>query len=152
MNQHSSQMDQLTRGLSTVSDKIRALDRAGYARADIARYLDKRYQHVRNVLEADKRKSSALNDQQHGVGHVRVRLGGEGRIVIPASYREAMGVKEGDTLYLRLEGTELRASPFAAVTDRVRAILRKFVPRGTSLVDELLRERRRENKRDSERD
>ncbi len=38
----------------TVSDKIRALDAAGFPRAEIARLLNKRYQHVRNVLEADR--------------------------------------------------------------------------------------------------
>ena len=38
---------------ATVADKIRALAGAGVARADIARFLGKRYQHVRNVLEGD---------------------------------------------------------------------------------------------------
>lgn len=37
-------------GLVTKSDKIRALDKAGFSRADIARHLDIRYQHVRGVL------------------------------------------------------------------------------------------------------
>jgi hypothetical protein len=41
---------EIVRGLTTTSDKIRALANAGYERADIARYLDIRYQHVRNVL------------------------------------------------------------------------------------------------------
>ncbi len=41
--------------LPTVSGKIRALDKMGFARADIARMLTKRYQHVRNVLEEDRR-------------------------------------------------------------------------------------------------
>jgi hypothetical protein len=36
--------------LRTVADKIRYLDQEGLSRADIARTLDKRYQHVRNVL------------------------------------------------------------------------------------------------------
>jgi len=36
------------------SDAIRRLDTWGYARADIARILGKRYQHVRNVLEGDR--------------------------------------------------------------------------------------------------
>ena len=44
---------------ASVSDKIRALAAAGYSRADIARMLGKRYQHVRNVLEADKAKAAA---------------------------------------------------------------------------------------------
>src|ERR1700753_665808 len=38
---------------TTVADKIRALATAGVPRADIARFLGKRYQHVRNVLEGD---------------------------------------------------------------------------------------------------
>ena len=38
----------------TISGKIRALDKAGFTRADISRILNKRYQHVRNVLEQDK--------------------------------------------------------------------------------------------------
>lgn len=42
-------------GLS-VSGKIRALNNYGVPRAEIARLLDKRYQHVRNVLVADEEK------------------------------------------------------------------------------------------------
>ena len=36
----------------TYSEKIRALDAAGYMHADIAKFLGKRYQHVRNVSGA----------------------------------------------------------------------------------------------------
>ena len=43
-------MGALTEGLPTESAKIRALDAAGVARADIARFLDIRYQRVRYVL------------------------------------------------------------------------------------------------------
>ncbi len=49
-------MTQIVQPYATVSDRIRALDAAGVARADIARFLGKRYQHVRNVLEADQVK------------------------------------------------------------------------------------------------
>lgn len=41
---------EVTAGLSSKSDKIRALARAGYLRTEIARLLDIRYQHVRKVL------------------------------------------------------------------------------------------------------
>ena len=41
---------ELVKDLQTTSDKIRALAHAGYDRAQIAKYLDIRYQHVRNVL------------------------------------------------------------------------------------------------------
>jgi hypothetical protein len=43
-----------------VSDKIRALHRYGVPRAEIAKILDKRYQHVRNVLVADEQKKRSL--------------------------------------------------------------------------------------------
>jgi len=47
-----SKLDEQT----TVSAKIRFLDKEGFTRADISRILNKRYQHVRNVLEEDKKK------------------------------------------------------------------------------------------------
>ncbi len=42
-----------------VSDQIRFLNKEGFARADIARILQKRYQHIRNVLEQDKISKSS---------------------------------------------------------------------------------------------
>ena len=42
----------------SISDKIRELNDMGIARAQIARLLGKRYQHVRNVLTGDARKAS----------------------------------------------------------------------------------------------
>lgn len=44
--------------IESVSNKIRYLDKAGFTRADISRILNKRYQHVRNVLEEDKKKGN----------------------------------------------------------------------------------------------
>lgn len=57
---------------ATVADKIRALAGAGVARADIARFLGKRYQHVRNVLEDDaqSRPQSAADQSGGGGGYV----------------------------------------------------------------------------------
>ncbi len=45
-----TEMTTIVKGLETTSSKIRALHAKGYKRADIARFLEKRYQHVRNVL------------------------------------------------------------------------------------------------------
>lgn len=41
---------EIVSGLTTKADKIRALSAAGFARADIARFLGISYQHVRNTL------------------------------------------------------------------------------------------------------
>jgi len=49
-NTTQTKMDQLTKGLSTKSAKIRVLDSKGYTRSEIAKYMNIRYQHVRNVL------------------------------------------------------------------------------------------------------
>jgi len=45
-----SSPEAVTEGLTSKSDKIRALARAGFLRAEIARILGIRYQHVRSVL------------------------------------------------------------------------------------------------------
>ena len=44
-------------GLETTSAKIRALAKHGFSRGDIARVLNIRYQHVRNVLITPLAKS-----------------------------------------------------------------------------------------------
>lgn len=141
-------MDEVTRGLATVSDKIRALNRAGYARADIARYLGKRYQHVRNVLEQDKARQQTVQQPALPSRAAKCRLGEGGRIVIPAQFRESLHLREGDTLFLRTEDGELRLAPIRSVTERVRSLLRKYVPAGTPMVEDLLAERRSEAARE----
>ncbi len=43
--------------LPSVSAKMRFLDSEGFSRGDISRILDKRYQHVKNVLDRPLKKS-----------------------------------------------------------------------------------------------
>jgi len=53
MNKHMDSRppaSEITKGLTTKSDKIRALAQAGYDRTEISQLLGIRYQHVRNVL------------------------------------------------------------------------------------------------------
>ena len=51
----------LTSSLPTMSAKMRALDHAGWTRADIARGLDRRYQHVKNVLDRPLQQSAVTS-------------------------------------------------------------------------------------------
>jgi len=46
----TNNIDKQLATLETVSAKIRYLDSKGYTRSQIAKKLNKRYQHVRNVL------------------------------------------------------------------------------------------------------
>jgi AbrB family looped-hinge helix DNA binding protein len=72
----------------------------------------------------------------------RVQVGEKGRIVIPAEIREAMGIRVGDFLEMRLEDYELRVSTRRARIQRAQEWARKVIPPGVSLADELSAERR----------
>ncbi len=67
-----------------------------------------------------------------------------GRIVIPAEYRRALGLNVGDDVILSLEAEEIRILSRKEAGGRAKALVRRYVPEGTVLSDELLAERRRE--------
>jgi AbrB family looped-hinge helix DNA binding protein len=75
---------------------------------------------------------------------VRTKIAAGGRVVIPAAYRDALGLREGDQVILRLEDGEVRLlSPRSAI-ERAQAIVARYVAADRSLADELIAERRRE--------
>ncbi len=73
----------------------------------------------------------------------RARIEGKGRVVIPASFRSALGLKVGDEIDLRIEDNEIRISTLQTRLAKSRERLRKFVKPGRRLSDELIAERRR---------
>ncbi|MBI4280293.1 MAG: AbrB/MazE/SpoVT family DNA-binding domain-containing protein [Armatimonadetes bacterium] len=75
-------------------------------------------------------------------------MGQGGRLVIPAPYRKALGLRPGDEVILRLEDGELRILTLHQALKRARRIVRRYVPKGRSLVRELIAERRREAQRE----
>jgi AbrB family looped-hinge helix DNA binding protein len=72
----------------------------------------------------------------------RVRLNDKGALVIPVGIRRALGIKPGDGLLLRIEDCELRITTARQRLAKAQRLVRKHVPRGRSLVDELIAERR----------
>lgn len=70
-----------------------------------------------------------------------VVLGQQGRLVIPAEVRAALGLTPGDQLHLHVAGSRLTLERPKDAVDELRA-LAKEVPRSRSFVDELLAERR----------
>ncbi len=72
----------------------------------------------------------------------RVRVNENGRVVIPASFRKALGIRPGDEVLLRLEDDELRITTQRNRLERARKLVRKYIPAGRSLADELIAERR----------
>lgn len=72
----------------------------------------------------------------------RLRVNENGRVVIPASFRKALGINVGDEVVLRIEDDELRITTLKGRLERAQRLVRKHVKPGTSLVDELIAERR----------
>ena len=72
----------------------------------------------------------------------RTKVNENGRVVIPASYRKALGIKAGDEVILRMEDDELRITTMKARIERAQRRIRKYVKPGVSLADELIAERR----------
>jgi len=72
----------------------------------------------------------------------RLRVNENGRIVIPATFRKALGIKVGDEVVLRLHNDELSITTQQRRIRQAQERARKYLKPGTSLVEELLAERR----------
>ena len=75
----------------------------------------------------------------------RLKVNENGRVVIPASFRKALGIRAGDEIVLRMEDGELRITTMKRRIERAQHMIRKYVKPGVSLVDELIADRRRES-------
>lgn len=158
---------------ATVSDKIRALDAMGFPRAEIARLLHKRYQHVRNVLEGDKvgraatlrgvaeepavfesddelraRRSASTPPrpefQDRGRGIFRLTLRPDGSVLLPPQVLEALELKAGSGVVARLEGDTFILDGANETLRKIREIIPPRQPGEPLASDELIAERRRE--------
>ncbi len=78
--------------------------------------------------------------------HVRAKIAEGGRIVIPAEYRQAMGLQIGDEVILQLEGEELCIFSINQAIKRAQELVSRYIPQDRSLADELIAERRSEYK------
>jgi len=73
-------------------------------------------------------------------------MGDGGRLVIPAEFRRDLGLMPGAVVVIsEMDDGDLRISTPAAGLRRARALVRRYVQPGDSLVDELLAERRQES-------
>ena len=74
----------------------------------------------------------------------RVRIVEGGKLVIPASMRRQLGIVAGDTVMVDVDNGELRVRSVTKALERAREILRRHVPEGVSLSDDLIADRRAE--------
>ncbi len=145
-------MRRVADGLPTISAKIRALDAAGYACADIARFLNRRYQHVRNVLVQGppKSKSSPMGSNAPGdVGPKTLQVAQNGRVVIPADMRSAMLLDATGYVTARVVEGELRILSLRSALLSAQKTVQEKTSGVASLADELIAERRAEAQREA---
>lgn len=76
------------------------------------------------------------------------RIDGQGRVVIPAAIRHALGMEPGDPVAVRIVDGEIRITTRRAALQRARATVMAATRGRRSLVDELIAERRAEAARE----
>lgn len=79
---------------------------------------------------------------------IRLKVGPDGRILIPADLRRAAGIEPGGTVFVNLEDGEIRVSTWSSRLDRIRRIAAKYKKPGQSVVDEFIAEKRAEAARE----
>src|SRR5688500_17631360 len=63
-----------------------------------------------------------------GMMQRRRKMGGSGRITIPAAHRKALGLEIGDELILCVEQGELRIKSPKPALERARRLIARYVP------------------------
>jgi hypothetical protein len=165
---------------ATVADKIRALASAGVARADIARFLGKRYQHVRNVLEGDAQSRSEGGDgyvlgkadlsgvregprpferdedeayiERRGKDVFWLEVKPDGSLPMPPELVELLEATPGRRVFVEVKDGRLTMMSGMAALEEAQAIVRKYIPAGVDLADELIADRRAEVAREEKKD
>lgn len=78
-----------------------------------------------------------------------LKLGVDGRLIIPASARKELGLEPGDSVVLESDGTSLLIRSVDSVLQETQNYFAQFAVPGVSVVDELIAERRLEASRES---
>lgn len=157
------EVETLIAGCKTVAAKIRALDTAGYPRAEIARLLGKRYQHVRNVLE-EPAKPSATVVAQEGMAdggasafvHDRPKTYRlqvkNGTVTLPPEVLKALNTGPNSVIIADLGEDSFTLLSSLTALKRVQDFLAPYWTPGVSVVDEFLAEKWEEAEREDRED
>jgi AbrB family looped-hinge helix DNA binding protein len=78
----------------------------------------------------------------------RVRVDSAGRVVVPADLREKLGIGAGDDLILSADKQGIHLLTFAQAVQAAQEALAPYRIPGVSVVDELIREREEEARRE----
>ena len=71
-----------------------------------------------------------------------------GRIIVPAAFREKLGLSKGDTVFMEVDDGELRVRPARSALRRIQAKLRGLKTDDSLVPSELTMERQAEVEND----
>ena len=145
--QTRNDMAKIADGLPSKAEKIRQLYSAEYPLADIARFLEIRYQHVRGVVIRAKDKEARqarVEAPAKPPAQVWAQVGPNGRVVIPAAYRPLLGIEGGGHVLMLLEDGAVRVLSRDGAIRRAQEIVAPYLKHESASVDAFLAERRRE--------
>lgn len=167
MSDDADRMRSIAAPHSTVSDKIRALATAGYPRADIARFLGKRYQHVRNVLEGDAQsggngyvlgKADLSGVRENGRPFERenddayfdrrsptafwIEVRPDGTLPLPPELVDVLNAKPGERVFAKIKDGRVTLKSGEAADEDVQAIMAQHIKPGRLVSEELIKDRR----------
>jgi AbrB family looped-hinge helix DNA binding protein len=77
-----------------------------------------------------------------------VRVDSAGRVLIPATSRQRLGIGQGDEVLLEVDDRGIHITTAAQALKDAQDYLAQFKKPGESVVDELIRERREEASRE----
>ncbi len=87
--------------------------------------------------------------QSQESSYSRVRVDSVGRVVIPADVRQHFGIEPGQDLILREDDGGIHLQTFEQAVKAVQKTFAPFRVPGDSVVDELIREREEEARREN---
>lgn len=76
---------------------------------------------------------------------IQTKVSEGGRVVIPIEIRQSMAIKEGDSILWDFRDGVATLTTRRTQLKDAQAMVRKFVPKEVSLVDELIADRRAES-------
>lgn len=76
------------------------------------------------------------------------RIGAGGRLVLPAQVRDRLHLDEGSEVVIEVVDDSLRISSLKQTIQEIQTYCRQFIGKEESVVDELIRERREEARRE----
>jgi bifunctional DNA-binding transcriptional regulator/antitoxin component of YhaV-PrlF toxin-antitoxin module len=98
---------------------------------------------VRNLLSYGK-LAQPSRFEEAAMSLIHAKLDADGRLLIPAQVRRALGMPKGANVTMRFDNTGLHVETQMASIKRAQELLRQYIPAGVSLSDELIADRRAE--------